>query len=198
MSYIFILDYEHLDNGGFLKELSKLISASDIPNSIFLHSDSAYTERIIQTGFLREEAKIRATKELNHRLVNLFADDGIAVTGLNAYQRNVVSRKNANELKIDTNYLHTLLRHSHVLLTNLIHGTNNAYEHVKLSELALEITKKSAISTVFAFSKKFKGGLIIQNGNTHEEYPEDIDNIDDTFNLISEKNIKNGKLILSS
>lgn len=198
MSYIFILDYEHLDNGGFLKELSKLLSVSDIPNSIFLHSDSPYTDRIMQTGFMRDEAKVRATKELNHRLVALFADDGIAVTGLNAYQRNVVSKNSADGLSIDINYLQNLLRHSHVLLTNLIDGTNGTYEHVKLTELAIEIAKKSEISAIFAFSKNFKGSFISQNGNIQEEYPDSIEIIEDKISLISEKNVKTGSLVLPS
>ncbi len=74
MDYIAVLDYEHLDNGMFLTAFAKALSQQK-SRGIILHGDSEYTERLIQTGIMREEATIRAMKDLNHRLVALFADE---------------------------------------------------------------------------------------------------------------------------
>ncbi len=89
--YIALLDYEHLDNHFFLKSLAKELAKRPDKRGILLHADSPFTERIMQQGVMREEARIRAAKDLNHRLVALLADEGIPAIGLHPFQKELVS-----------------------------------------------------------------------------------------------------------
>ena len=85
MDFLAILDYEHLDNGVFLTSFAKSLAQKE-KRGLIIHGDSEHTERIIQTGVMRDEARIRAIKELNHRLVALFADEGVSTIALNGFQ----------------------------------------------------------------------------------------------------------------
>lgn len=89
IDFIAVLDFDHMDNGLFLATLAKSVAART-GRGILLHGDSAYTDRLIQTGMMREDAKIRAMKDLNHRLVALFADEGVATIGLHGYQKEMI------------------------------------------------------------------------------------------------------------
>src|SRR5699024_622093 len=119
MSYIAAIDYEHLDDGLFLTGLAQSISKQKKTQQIILHADSAYTERIMQTGVMREDAKIRSQKDLNHRLIALFADEGIAAIGINGYQRKLI-RLEDNELVLDKKQFKQLPRPSAIVLSCLV------------------------------------------------------------------------------
>lgn len=123
MKYIAALDYEHLDNGVFLTSLARSLSdqqkRADV-RSIIIHSDSEYTERIIQTGVMREDAKIRSIKDLNNRLVALFADQGVSTIGINPARRKCLTIKD-NELKIDTDFINSLPEQSVLLMSTLVY-----------------------------------------------------------------------------
>ena len=105
-AYIAVLDYDHLDNGLFLKTFANAI-ANHKERGLILHSDSQYTDRIIQTGVMREDARIRAIKDLNNRLIALFADEGISAIGLNGYQRELISMA-GDDITIDVEQLNKL------------------------------------------------------------------------------------------
>lgn len=123
MRYLFIIDHEHLDNGGFLKLLSKNLAGLRLENFMLLHGDSAHTERIIQTGVMREQATIRSVKELNHRLTALFADEGIPLIAMNGFQRNTICQPAGREgPEINAAYLKKLGGQTHLLLSNLVQG----------------------------------------------------------------------------
>ena len=49
---------------------------------------SEYTDRLMQTGMMREDARKRAVMDLNRRLITLFADHGVSAIGLNGFQKN--------------------------------------------------------------------------------------------------------------
>lgn len=123
MRYIAAIDYQHLDNGVFLTTLARSLSQQQDKEKvrpILLHGDSAYTERIMQTGVIREQARIRSVKDLNHRLVALFADQGVSTVGINPNQRNLITLKD-NSLSLDHNFLDTLPERSVLLLSTLVH-----------------------------------------------------------------------------
>ena len=124
MGYIAYIDYNSLDNSLFLKSLAGATAKQDsgIKPRIFVHGDSEYTERLIQTGMMREDAQSRAVRELNRRLVALFADYGVSAIGLNGYQRKVATfNPDSDELTIDHNYLLSLPSPTILIISNLIH-----------------------------------------------------------------------------
>lgn len=153
MNYIAILDYQHLDNALFLKSFAEAIASQEGTRGIILHGDSQYTDRLIQTGMLREDAQHRSVKDLNHRLVSLFADSGVAVVGVNAYQRNMINY-NGYSLRFNHDIFAKFPVGTHLLLSNLVNDTRNqkpiAYN---LSDLAENLKKEMALDVIIVFSK---------------------------------------------
>ncbi|MDZ7771835.1 MAG: hypothetical protein U5K31_03725 [Balneolaceae bacterium] len=122
MNYLAVLDYEHMDDGVFLGTLARSIAAHDYSGSILLHGESAYTERIIQTGVMREDAVIRAHKDLNHRLVALLADEGVSATGLNGHRRSLITLRDG-ELSLDRSFLDAMPKEPLLLVSSLAMDT---------------------------------------------------------------------------
>jgi len=156
MHYIAALDYEHLDNGVFLTSLARSLSEQqdneDI-RPIIIHTDSEYTERIIQTGVMRDEATVRSVKDLNKRLVALFADQGVSTIGINPYQRNFITLKN-DELQLDHSFLESLPSRPVLLLSTLVQDLENDQTVViELSRLLSFLNAKLETDQLFIFSK---------------------------------------------
>lgn len=156
MKYIAALDYDHLDNGVFLTSLARSLSQqqgnSDL-RPIIIHSDSEYTERIIQTGVMRDEATIRSIKDLNNRLVALFADEGVSAVGLNPYQRNLITLQNET-LTLDHSFLDTLPSQSVLLLSTLVQNADeDKIEPLPLPYLATFLFEELQADELFLFSK---------------------------------------------
>lgn len=156
MKYIAALDYNHLDNGVFLTSLARSLSQQQDNNDlrpIFVHTDSEYTERIMQTGVMRTEATIRSLKDLNNRLVALFADQGVSTIGINPNRRNVIVRRN-NVLELDNSFLDTLPHQSVLLLSTLIYNADTEeIEVLSLTELATFLYSELKADELFIFSK---------------------------------------------
>ena len=134
MKYIAVLEYEHLDNGMFLTSFAQSL-AQKKPRGIIIHSDSEYTERILQTGVMREEATIRAIKDLNHRLVALFADNGISTIALNGYQKSLI-KKEGETISVDVQQLQRLPAQPVILLSALAVDRGGNVTAIPLPELA--------------------------------------------------------------
>lgn len=153
MDFLAVLDYEHLDNGMFLTTFAKTLSKKE-RRGLIIHGDSEYTERIIQTGVMRDEATLRSIKDLNHRLVALFADEGVSTIALNGYQKSTVLH-NRGELSIDTAYLTNLPAQPMILLSSLAEDENTGKPvNVPLPLLAKSLQHSFKISEVTIFSKK--------------------------------------------
>ncbi|PAU95795.1 hypothetical protein CK503_01675 [Aliifodinibius salipaludis] len=156
MKYIAAVDYDHLDNGVFLTSLARSLSQqqgnADL-RPIIIHSDSEYTERIIQTGVMRDEATIRSIKDLNNRLVALFADEGVSAIGINPYQRNLITLQNGT-LKLDHSFFDTLPSQSTLLLSTLIQNDDkDQIESLSLPRLVTFLQKELETDELFLFSK---------------------------------------------
>lgn len=156
MKYIAAIDYDHLDNGVFLTSLARSLSQqqgnSDL-RPIIIHSDSEYTERIIQTGVMRNEATIRSIKDLNNRLIALFADEGVSAVGLNPYQRNLITLQNGT-LTLDHSFLDTLPGKSTLLLSTLVQNADkDKPEPISLPRLATFLYEELQADELFLFSK---------------------------------------------
>jgi hypothetical protein len=119
MDFIAVIDFEHLDNGLFLSAFSRSLSQLKDKRGLIIHGDSEYTNRLIQTGMMREDAVIRAAKDLNHRLIALFADNGIATIGLNGYQRSLI-KQSEGSLLFDDAQFQKLPHQPMLLLSNLV------------------------------------------------------------------------------
>jgi hypothetical protein len=153
MHFLAVLDYEHLDNGMFLTTFAKTLSKKT-NRGIIIHGESEYTERIIQTGVMREEATIRSIKDLNHRLVALFADEGISTIALNGYQKSTI-KYNRGRLIIDNEYLSKLPGETMILLSSLAEDVETGKPvNIPLPLLARSLQKTLSIPEITIFSKK--------------------------------------------
>jgi hypothetical protein len=171
MDYIAVLDYDHLDNGVFLASFARALSQQSRSRGLIIHGESAYTERLIQTGMMREDAVVRAVKDLNHRLIALFADQGISAIGLNGYQRSLI-KKIKSDIQIDEQQLKRLPDQPHLLISNLAEeGNTGKPVSIELAEYAFTLQKNLQIEDIFVFSldetdefiRKDKPGYLSKN-----------------------------------
>ncbi len=119
MRYIAIIDYDHLDHSLFMKAFSEAMARQSGCSGIILHGDSAYTERLIQIGTMREDAVIRSSRDLNHRIVALLADSGVSGIGINGYQKNIIQKK-GDTLLADDKWMEERPAGTHLVLSNLV------------------------------------------------------------------------------
>jgi len=152
MDYIAVIDYHHLDNGLFLKELARSLARHKSSRGLIIHGESEYTERLIQTGMIREDAAVRAIKELNHRLIALFADYGVPAIGINGYQRSMVTLGKTS-VEIDRNQFYRLPSEPHLLLSNLVeHHTRKKPLPLELDKFAFALSNAFDIQDIILFS----------------------------------------------
>lgn len=152
IDYIAILDYDHLDNGLFLASLANALATRGEERGLLIHGDSAYTERLLQTGVMREEARIRAMRDLNHRLIALLADHGVSAIGLNGHQRGLVTIDNKKgEIRLDSSQLQQLPETPQLVLSALGMTGNGERTSIPLSELAAAASRQLSIDRVYLF-----------------------------------------------
>lgn len=173
MDFLAVLDYKHLDNGVFLTSFAKSLARKQ-NRGLIIHGDSEHTERIIQTGVMRDEARIRAIKELNHRLVALFADEGVSTIALNGFQKSLITY-DGETLEIDKKQIDRLPEHPMILISNLgLDVRSNQYKPIPLTKLATALSAKFNIEEVTLFSiddssdfikQDFPNRLKIQNAD---------------------------------
>jgi len=162
MDFLAVLDYDHLDNGVFLSSFAKSLARKK-NRGIIIHGDSEHTDRIIQTGVMREDAQIRAIKELNHRLVALFADEGISTIALNGYQKSLVTY-DGTVINIDTDQINRLPEHPMLLISNLaVDLRSNKYTALPLSDMAAAFSASFEIEQVTIFSMDDSSDFIKQD-----------------------------------
>lgn len=151
MKYVAILDYNHLDNGMFMKSFAEALAGQQNCRAYILHGDSPYTDRLMQTGMMREEAVLRSTKDLNNRIIALLADSGVAATGINGYQKDIISG-NDGELKVDGDWLDNLPGRTHLVISNLVKDqTNGAVSPVPLNQLAHRLSQAVNTDAIVLF-----------------------------------------------
>lgn len=176
MDFLAVLDYDHLDNGVFLTSFAKALSKKE-NRGIIIHGDSEHTERIMQTGVMRDDAKIRAIKELNHRLVALFADEGVSTIGLNGFQKSLL-KIDGDAIEFDKQQIDALPEQPMILLSNLgIDVQSNDYHTVPLSDMAVRLYDKFGIDAITVFSMDESSDFIKQ------DFPETmkLDEVDQSF-----------------
>lgn len=158
-SFIAVLDHEHLENSLFLSSFAKSLAQLGDRKGIIIHGDSPYTDRLIQTGMMREDARLRAIKDLNKRLIGLFADQGIATIGIHGFQKSLVTKKET-AIEVDTKALHALHSTPNLLISNLVEHDGDPF-HLPLPEFAKSIEQNIDDSEILLFSKNDKDEILI-------------------------------------
>ncbi len=181
MDFLAVIDYEHLDNGVFLTSFAKSL-AKKKHRGLIIHGDSAHTERIIQTGVMRDEAQIRAIKELNHRLVALFADEGVSTIALNGFQKSLITY-DGSSVKIDKSQIEKLPEHPMILISNLaLNSSSGKYTPIPLSKMATALSGTFSLDEITIFSIDESSDFIKQ------DFPEKL-HIQDADQAFVEKHI---------
>lgn len=156
-TYLAILDHYHLDNGVFLNAFAQACSSHQDLRLIIIHGDSAYTDRIMQTGVMREEAEKRSIRDLNNRLVALLADHGVSALGLSGYQRNLITEDEAGSVSVDARYLTSLPANVTLLISNLskkFRDDDEIYAPIPLKKLAYTFEEALNLAGIVGFSIK--------------------------------------------
>lgn len=159
MDFLAVLDYEHLDNGMFLTSFARALSKKN-KRGLIIHGDSEYTERIIQTGVMREDARVRAIKELNHRLIALFADEGVSTIGINGFQKSLIT-SDGEQIFVDKSKLAHIHEQPMLLLSNLaLHAETGEKTVLPLAEFAEALNGALPINEIVLFSKDDSADII--------------------------------------
>lgn len=198
IQYLAVLDHGHLDNGLFLTSFARAI-ASHQHRGLILHSDSAYTDRIIQTGVMREEAKVRAVKDLNHRLIALLADHGVSAIGINGYQREMISQSNDN-IKVDKKKFDALPEQPVLIISTLIHSADSDQPMFSpIADVAAALKTRLNIDDMFLFTRSEEDDII------KKELPGSLSQIDEREQFIRnnvpeefQDKLPDGRLITAS
>lgn len=133
--YLAILDKSKLENTLFLTSFAKALASHGTRKGIVLHGDSSYTERLIQTGMMREDAEKRAVRDLNRRLVGLLADEGVSAIGLHGSQKKLIQLTHG-QLTLDKSQLYSLPKEPVILLSNLVGNSASSSELIPLHKLS--------------------------------------------------------------
>ncbi|MTI88094.1 MAG: hypothetical protein FH748_09010 [Balneolaceae bacterium] len=169
-NYIAVLDREHLENKIFMTAFAKSVANLSTHKGIIIHGDSEYTERLIQTGMMRKDARERAIKDLNRRLVGLLADQGVPTVGIHGYQKDLVVQKEAS-LHLDTNQLSNLPDVPCILISSLA-SNNNGSSYVSIPAFASLFSESLEDFKLVLFSANEKAEIFISNNNSSLKWNE--------------------------
>lgn len=172
MNYLAVLSYEHLDNNFFLKSFARTLARKK-GRGILLHSDSEHTERIIQTGVMREDAEIRALKELNTRLVSLLADEGVSAIGIHGHQKSAI-RLQGKEVIVEKKALESLPSVPLLILSGLLESDSGRPSKAPLPAMAFALQILYNIPEITIFSKK-KDVELLDDGFPYKIIPAETD-----------------------
>ncbi len=162
MNFLAVLDYEHLDNGMFLTAFARSLAQKE-KSGIIIHGDSEYTDRLIQTGMFREDARLRAMRDLNNRLVALFADEGIPTIGLNGHQKSLL-RYSDDEILIDKNQFSRFPPQPMLLISALAADLSNpSPKALPLPSLAGSLQSSLGIPEITIFSTDEHSNIVKGN-----------------------------------
>ncbi len=163
-SYIAVLDHEHLDNSVFLTSFARSLSQHGHRKGLVVHGDSPYTDRLIQTGMMREDARLRAIKDLNRRLIGLFADQGASAIGVHGYQKGLV-KKDSTGVSINTDSLEQLHSTPHLLISSLVEEEKKT-AYVPVPEFVKSISPSIEDTEIILFSRKEEDEILVDESET--------------------------------
>ena len=187
--YVALIDFDHLDHPVFLKSLAQSLSTHKTRKGILIHGDSEYTNRLMQTGMMREDARERAIMDLNHRLVALFADHGVSTIGLHGFQKELV-QKTGSGLQLNKNVFDDLPDSPMLLISSLISdGEGRSYiPPVELAEFFAEELKDHEL---VIFSQDHDSDIFTQSS-----YEKEV-NWNDLSEDFKQKNLSEEQLVIT-
>lgn len=177
IDYIAVLDRDHLDNSVFLTAFAKSLAQHGSRKGIIVHSDSPYTDRLIQTGMMREDARLRAIKDLNRRLIGLFADQGISTIGIHGYQKGLI-RKSGDDIHLDQEVLDDLHSSPNLLISSLVEGEGEV-THIPLPEFVKALAEALDDVDILLFSKKESDEIIVSDTGQEHSWGDLPDNFEE-------------------
>lgn len=159
--FICVLDYKNLDNPLFLKSFAETLKKVNPEKCIILHADSPYTDRIMQTGVMRETAQLRSIQDLNHRLITFFADYGLPCIGINGFQRNTVTINDDSVIKVNSDFIKSLPNKTYLVLSALGYNqTTHSARVLPLPSFVQEVSDQLDISSIYLFTTDEKSHFI--------------------------------------
>lgn len=164
ISYIAVLDHFHLDNSIFLTSFAKSLAQHGRRKGIVVHGDSPYTDRLIQTGMMRQDARLRAVKDLNRRLIGLLADQGASTVGVHGFQKGLVT-KDESGISIDEDALNQFHAAPHLLVSSLAEEEKEAV-YVSLPEFVKAISQTIKNTEIILFSRKEEDEILVSQAET--------------------------------
>jgi hypothetical protein len=188
--FICVLDYRNLDNPLFLKSFAETLKKINPEKCIIAHSDSPYTDRIMQTGVMRETAMLRSVQDLNHRLVTFFADYGLPCIGINGFQRSTITVVDSEKITVNKEFIRGLPNRTYLVLSALAQSTTHqCIQALSLPFFVQELSDQLEISSIYLFSTDEKSHFIVESvsdlkkipfpdknhkNNTPHDYPVDL------------------------
>lgn len=160
INFIAVLDHQHLENSVFLTAFAKSLAQLGDRKGVVVHGDSPYTDRLIQTGMMREDARLRAIKDLNKRLVGLFADQGIPTIGVHGFQKEMATIKDGQPF-FDRGKIEALHDVPNLLLSNLVDDEGDQ-KYVPLPTFATALSKTFDDAEILLFSMDEKDEILVQ------------------------------------
>jgi hypothetical protein len=160
-NFIAVLDHEHLENSIFLTSFAKSLAKLGDRQGLIVHGDSPYTDRLMQTGMMREDARLRATKDLNKRLIGLLADQGVATIGVHSFQKGLV-RKNQSRLTLNKDALNAHHETPNLLVSNLVEEDGES-GHAPLPDFTKALAEQLDNADILLFSKNEKDEILISD-----------------------------------
>jgi hypothetical protein len=163
--FICVLDYQNLDNPLFLKSFAETLKKVNPDKCVLIHSDSGYTDRIVQTGVMRDVAIIRSIQDLNHRLITFFADYGLACIGINGFQREIVTAQDYVDLQFDKKYINSLPNRTILVLSSMaIDRKNGQICAIPITDFIRSASDQLELSSIYVFSTD-KNSHFIKNSS---------------------------------
>ena len=150
---LLIIDKEHLNQPLFMKLFGQKLRSLKQVQAYILHGDNSYTDQLIENGMDAAKATERATKEINHKLVALLAENGISALGLHGYHREIVQQSIDNIIEVDSSKLKNHPDSVTLVFSHLIFDlASKSVQPAPLSTLANAIKRALNIDEILCFA----------------------------------------------
>lgn len=159
-SIILLLDQAQLEQPMFMKLFAQKLRTFKNHRLILIHPDNKYTKELIEHGAEPKQAKERAIKEINLKLISLLADQNIPAIGYHGYQRNTVCKNESGSYDLDSSLLK---QHPDsvalVFSTLILDKTKNEVDEIEPLHLAQLLKKELQFDEIFCFAVSEKLNL---------------------------------------
>ncbi|MDI6400439.1 hypothetical protein QLX67_00395 [Balneolaceae bacterium ANBcel3] len=125
MNYLILIDAVSGGDVVFLKSLATAIGRHKKSRGIILHSDNLLSGLSSEADPSDSQFVDRSIRELNKKLVALFADYGIPVIGMHGYQKSII-QIDASEIRFEKAWFDAIPSGVSLVLSNLVLDTSTS------------------------------------------------------------------------